>query len=279
MENHPLTPMTDPDLVRFLSHQTRAPVSLLPHGVLVQGAAATRAAWDRLLAAGARHVLADSSDDQDVARTVELALAVDPVVVASDPVIIGYARALAGTPGAAAGPPALPRGPGAVLVGSVGPTATAQIARFLADGHAGLVLDLLSPDPEAEVVGAALAWAAPQIGARPFVIATTAEADGVARAQARLGQTDAARKAERLLAAVARGLRDRGVRRLVVSGGETSGAVVAALGIARVRALPEGALGSGFCVAEAPVPMVLFLKSGKLGADDVFARALDAMQG
>jgi uncharacterized protein YgbK (DUF1537 family) len=166
-----------------------------------------------------------------------------------------------------------------VLVGSVGPTATAQIARFLADGHAGLVLDLLSPDPEAEVVGAALAWAAPQIGARPFVIATTAEADGVARAQARLGQTDAARKAERLLAAVARGLRDRGVRRLVVSGGETSGAVVAALGIARVRALPEGALGSGFCVAEAPVPMVLFLKSGKLGADDVFARALDAMQG
>jgi uncharacterized protein YgbK (DUF1537 family) len=275
----PLTPMSDPDLVRFLSHQTRGPVALLPHLVLVQGAQATRAEWDRLIAAGARHVLADTSDDMDVTRTVELALATDPVVVASDPVIIGYARALAGDRVGAGPLPALPQGPGAVLVGSVGPTAEVQIARFAAHGHDVLTLDLLSTQDEAAVVAAALDWATPRIGPRPLAIVTTADAAGVARAQAALGQIGAARKAERLLAGVAKGLRDRGVRRLVVSGGETSGAVVAALGIHTVRALPEGPLGAGFCLADNPVPMVLFLKSGKLGEDDVLDRALEAMRG
>ena len=274
----PLTPMTDPDLVRFLSHQTRAPVVLLPHLVLVQGAQATRMEWDRLIAAGAAHVLADTSDDLDVAQTVGLAVSVDPVVVASDPVIIGYARALAGDRAGAAPLSRLPEGPGAVLVGSVGPTAEVQIARFAAHGHDCLTLDLLAVQDEAATIAAALDWAAPRIGPRPFAIATTADAAGVARAQAALGQIGAARKAERLLAGVAQGLRDRGVRRLVVSGGETSGAVVAALGIRSVRALPEGPLGAGFCLTESPVPMVLFLKSGKLGEDDVLARALEAMR-
>jgi uncharacterized protein YgbK (DUF1537 family) len=99
----------------------------------------------------------------------------------------------------------------------------------------------------------------------------------VERAQKAFGVIGAARRAERLLAGVAVGLRDRGVRRIVVSGGETSGAVVAALGIRRVRALPDGPLGSGFCIADEPVPMSLFLKSGKLGASDILARSLAAL--
>ncbi|MRX51813.1 four-carbon acid sugar kinase family protein [Paracoccus sp. S-4012] len=275
----PLTPMSDPDVVRFLSRQTRSPVSLLSHLKLLGGLAAARAEWDRLTAGGARHVLADASDDGDVALSVELALAVEPVVVASDPLIIGYATALARN-AAQPGPTRAPRrinGPGAVLVGSVGPTAEAQIAGFAAEGHEILTLDLLEGAPEPAAVARALAWAAPRIGARPFAIATTAAPDAVERVQAALGQTGAARKAERLLSGIGAGLRERGIRRLVVSGGETSGAVVAALGAQKVRALPETPHGSGFCVTEGETPMALFLKSGKLGADDVFARALELM--
>lgn len=100
----------------------------------------------------------------------------------------------------------------------------------------------------------------------------------MARAQGRHGAMGAARRAERILAGIAAGLVDRGVRRLVVSGGETSGAVAAALGITRVRALPEGALGAGFCVAEAPVPLSLLLKPGKLGADAILGEALASMR-
>lgn len=126
------------------------------------------------------------------------------------------------------------------------------------------------------MIAAALDWAAPRIGPTPFCIAT--DDASVARAQAALGPIGAARRAEALLSAIAVGLRDRGIRLLVVSGGETSGAVVAALGIRRMRALSDGPLGSGFCRADLPVPMALFLKSGKIGPEDVLARALDAMQ-
>lgn len=275
----PLTPMSDPDLVRFLSLQTRTPVKLLAHRHLLAGEAAARAQWEALVADGVRHVLADTSDDRDAEVTARLAASGNAVLVASDPAIVSFARTLVGMTADASAdrsPPPRIDGPGAVLVGSVGPTATAQIEHFAA-GHPFLTLDLMDPGGEDALIEAGLAWSQAHIGDRPFGISTAREFADIAAAQAALGQVAAARKAERILAAVARGLHERGVRRLVVAGGETSGAVVDALGIRRVRALPETPLGSGFCYAEEPTPMMLFLKSGKLGADDVFARALDFM--
>lgn len=276
----PLTPMTDPDLVRFLQRQTRKPIALLPHKILLQGDAAALAEWQRLLAQGACHVLTDATDDLDVAASVRLAISSGAVVVASDPLVVGFALALVGgSKGAAVGSalPAVPDGPGAVLVGSVGQTAGAQVAHFAAS-HPVLTIDPSAPADDAAQVAAALDWAEPRIGDQPFAIASLSDEVSVARAQAMLGPIGAARRAERLLGAIAAGLRARGIRRLVVSGGETSGAVVAALGISRVRALPEGSLGSGFCVAEAPQPMGLFLKSGKIGADDILERGLEALR-
>lgn len=120
----PLTPMPDADLVRFLSCQTRSPVALLPHSALRQGAEVASAARQSLQDGGTRHVLADTTDDDDEAVTVALAVRRPSVVVASDPLIIGYALALAAE-AAAATPFAATHGPGAVIVGSVGPTATA----------------------------------------------------------------------------------------------------------------------------------------------------------
>jgi uncharacterized protein YgbK (DUF1537 family) len=273
----PATPMSDPDLARFLSRQTRTPVALLPHSVLRKGVDAARAAFVSLVAAGTRHVLADTSDDGDVTVSTALAVAEDAVVVASDPLILGYAKALAQN--LPAEPVAALRhaeGPAAVLAGSVGPVVLAQLATF-AQRYPVLALDLLDPRSEADQIAAALAWASPRIGAEPFAISTSTDPEGVARVQAVLGVAGAALRAERLLAGVAHGLVARGVVRLVVAGGETSGAVVTALGIARVRVSPDGPLGTGFCVTETAPKLSLYLKPGKLGADDVLLRAIEVM--
>lgn len=273
----PLTPMTDPDLVRFLSHQTQQSVALLPHARLREGIAAARKAFDELRLQG-NHVLADTADDDDVAVTAQLAVESAAPVVASDPVIIAYARLVAAESVAPRpAPPQHVAGPAAILAGSVGPIALTHLAHF-GQQHPVLKLDLLDPRPAAEIAEAAIDWAAAHLGTTPFAITTADDQDGVARVQATHGPVGAARRAETLLGAIAKGLHDRGVRRFVVAGGETSGAIVAALGLTRARALPAGSLGSGFCVAEGPGGRVsLFLKSGKLGAEDIFVRAIEAM--
>jgi uncharacterized protein YgbK (DUF1537 family) len=272
----PLTPMPDPDLVRFLSHQTPHRIGLVPHATLRRGRDAAGAAVDALTAGGAGHVLFDTTDDDDVDIAADLAAARPAIVAASDPLIIAYATRLAR--GAPAAPPLPPfsTGPAAVLAGTVGPVILSQLAAFQAV-HPVLTLDLLDPRGEAAVIAAVLDWAAPLIGTRPFAISTATDQQGVDRAQEALGPTGAARRAEHLLGSIAVGLRERGVKRLVVAGGETSGAVVSALGIASVRALPEGPLGTGFCVTDGPDPLSLYLKPGKLGADDILLRALEAM--
>lgn len=273
----PLTPMPDPDLVRFLSLQTPHRIGLVTHATLRRGYDAAAAALDALKAEGAGHVLFDTTDDDDVEITADLAAARTAIIAASDPLIIAYATRLARGAGAAPPLPRFSTGPGAVLAGTVGPVILSQLAAFRA-AHPVLTLDLLDPRGEAAVIAAALGWAAPLIAKGPFAISTATDQNGVARAQRALGPAGAARRAEHLLGAIAVGLRERGMKRLVVAGGETSGAVVSALGITSVRALPEGPLGTGFCVTDGPDPLSLYLKPGKLGADDILLRALDVMR-
>ena len=274
----PLTPMNDPNLVHFLSKQTRTPVGLLPHSVLRLGAQVALEALDCIHATGTRHVLMDTSDDGDVAVGAAIASHRNVVVVASDPLILEYAKVLARTRlRAQRAQIGHADGPCAVIAGSVGPVVLAQLACF-ATQHPVLTLDLLDRRSEVDQIADALAWATPLIGPQPFAVSTAADPAGVERAQAAFGRLGAARKAERLLAGVAAGLRMQGVCRFVVAGGETSGAVVTALGISQVRALPGGPLGTGFCVTESGPKLSLYLKSGKLGADDILLRAVEAMR-
>ncbi|UHC17706.1 four-carbon acid sugar kinase family protein [Methylobacterium currus] len=275
----PVTPMSDPDLVRSLGRQTRARVASLPHRWLAAGLDAARNELRDLAADGAAMVLMDCSDDADAATGAQLARD-DRATIGSDPHIVALAL-LRGTRSVTARLRPVD-GPGAVLVSSVGPVARSQVGAFAEIG-AVLTLDIADDRPEAALVAEALDWATRRIGERPLAVATQGEAEAVARAHGRHGAMGAARRAERILGAVAAGLVARGVRRLVVSGGETSGAVAATLGITRLQALPEGPLGSGFCVAEAqvrgaPVCLSLFLKPGKLGADTIFEDALASMR-
>lgn len=266
----PLTPMEDPDLVRFLGRQTPHPVGLIGHLTLRQGREAAERALSDLAAQGMRHVLFDASDDDDVALSADIAAASSLPVVASDPLIVELVARLArGAP--AAPPPAQPKGPTVVLAGSTGPVVMAQLTAFAAR-HPVLTLDLLDPRGAEGLVSQALDWAAGQTG--PFAISTATDVAGLARSQGALGAVGAARLAETVLAEVARGLRSQGLRRFAVAGGETSGAIVAALGLRSARALPEGPLGLGPCLSNGDDPVWMFLKSGKLGSDDILLRAV-----
>ncbi|MBE7183242.1 MAG: four-carbon acid sugar kinase family protein [Methylobacterium mesophilicum] len=274
----PLTPMSDPDLVRFLGQQTPHRFALVNHATLQRGTEAARLEVERLAGEGAGHVLFDATDQNDVETSADVAAAMTGVVAASDPLIIAYATRLARMMQAEpVAPPRHVEGPAAVIAGSVGPVVLAQLAAFSAR-HPLLTLDLLGEAGEEGEIARAVEWAKEQRGREPFAISTAVDQAGVDRAQAALGPIGAARRAERILGAVARELRDQaGIRRFVVAGGETSGAVVTALDITSVRALPEGRLGTGFCVAPGPVPVSLYLKPGKLGADDVLLQAIEAM--
>lgn len=274
----PLTPMPDPDLVRFLAMQTRHQVALVNHATLLKGADVVREAVDAFAAEGVGHVFFDMTDDGDVDAAAELACSRPSVVAASDPLIIAYACRLAAS--ARARPVPAPRhaeGPAAVIAGTVGPVILRQLDVF-GEAHPVLTVDLLDPRGQQATIAAALDWATPLVGAKPFAISTATDTEGVERAQQALGALGAARRAEHLLGAISQGLHDRGVNRFIVAGGETSGAVVSALGIGSVRAFPEGPIGTGFCVAEGPRPISLYLKPGKLGGEDILPRALELMK-
>ncbi|XDA97894.1 four-carbon acid sugar kinase family protein [Sulfitobacter sp. LCG007] len=271
----PVTPMSDPNLVRFLSKQTRTPVGHVSHLDLVRGNDAAQSALAAQVAKGHRHVLLDCADDNDVAVSARLARD-NRALVASDPLCIsaGLDRC-AGSEGTAP-PPRHAQGPAAVLIGSVGPVAEQQTAAFEAH-YPVLRLDLTAEDDEEAQVADVLERASAHVGLRPFAVTTLADDAGVKAAQAKFGRLGAARRAERLLAGIATGLHAAGIRRFIVSGGETSGAVVGALGITRVRAFARGPLGGGFCVSQGSDPVSFFLKSGKLGAPDVLIGALAEM--
>lgn len=275
----PLTPMSDPDLVRHIGRQTPHPVGLVSHLTLAAGGEATEAAVDQLIAGGLGHILFDTSDEADVARTVRLAIGRGLPVVASDPLIVALAQGLARDCPPPPPLPTAPAGPVVTLAGSTGPVVMRQLA-VLAQDQPVMTIDPLADENEAALIAAALDWAAAH-GQGRLAISTACDAEGLARSQAVLGAIPAARRAEAILAGVAAGLRARGYARFSVAGGETSGAVVAALGLGRVRALPEGTLGTGECLAEGEgqAPCWLYLKPGKLGADDILLRAAQGRSG
>ncbi|WP_419899105.1 3-oxo-tetronate kinase [Roseomonas sp. USHLN139] len=274
----PLTPMTQSDLRRVLAPQTRLGVGSLFLEQIAEGPAAIRQAAQAEFAAGRPFLVADTVFERDLQTLAEASLDW-PLATGGASVAAHYPalwRARGWLPPAAA--PALPgvQGPGAVLAGSCAEQTRAQFFSFRDAGHPVRLLDPLAP-LEA-TVAAALDWATPLLAAGPVALSPSIEPEAVARAQAALGPIEAGRRAEALLGALAQGLVARGVRRLVVAGGESSGAVVQALDITRLQVAPFAALGVGRCLARRPEPLALVLKSGKLGAIDLFASSLAALE-
>lgn len=280
MQHHPLTPMSDANLVRVLQAQSRGKVGLLRYDQVAQGPEAVRQAIARLRESGHRLAIADALSDADL-HTLGAACAELPLVTGGSGIAQGlpenFRRAgLLQTHDAAA--LELPAGGEAVLAGSASQATNGQVAAWLEAGRPALRLDPLALAQGDDSIDAALAWAREQ--GQAVLIYATSPADEVKAIQRELGVARAGELVERALGLIARGLFVQGVRRLVVAGGETSGAVVQALG---VQALRIGAqIDPGVPATLGQVqgePLALALKSGNFGSRDFFTKALRQLAG
>ncbi|MCK8783176.1 four-carbon acid sugar kinase family protein [Roseomonas sp. NAR14] len=279
MENHPLTPMRDANLVRVLGAQTDGAVGLVPFATVARGTAETRRAMTRLKESGRRYAIVDAITDAHL-LTIGEAAAQHPLITGGSGVALGLpanfrAAGLLPERDAAALPPVA--GHAAVLAGSCSRATLGQIG-FARDHLPTLELDVLTtPDADA-LQRQALDWMDGKLGDMPVLIAASAPPDKVAALQQRLGRDAAGALVEETLAGIAAALVARGVRRLVVAGGETSGAVVSRLGVRSLRIGPEIDPGVPWTQAELPDDasgIHLALKSGNFGARDFFLKAFD----
>jgi len=280
MQNHPLTPMTDPNLVRVLQAQCTRKVGLVDYAVVARGAAAIEERIAQLKAEGVSIAVVDAVSNDDLLR-MGPALAKMPLVTAGSGVAIGLPANFGLAPSSQASE--LPRAGGrsAVVSGSCSLATNRQVLDFIQRGGAALAVDPLRIAAGVDVAAEALAWAAPLLDKGPVLVYSTAEAGAVKSVQGRLGVEEAGAMVERTIAAIARGLVERGVHRLVVAGGETSGACVQALGIAQMQIGPQIDPGVPWCHARSEAApeagLHIALKSGNFGSDDFFTKAFTVL--
>ncbi|CAG4899603.1 3-oxo-tetronate kinase [Paraburkholderia gardini] len=284
MQNHPLTPMTDPNLVHVLQRQTRSKVGLVRFDVVAQGPNAVCTVVDALRNEGVRIAIADAVSDADL-RTLGEACAEMPLITGGSGVALGlpanFQRAgLLALAGHASRLPTV-EGAAVVLAGSASRATNAQVAAWCVDKPSFRIDPLAIARGEA-VVEQAVAFAREHLkGERPqpVLIYATTSSEEVQAVQHELGVARAGQLVEKALATIARELRMLGVRKFVVAGGETSGAVVQALGVQALRIGAQIAPGVPATVSTGDEPLALALKSGNFGTADFFLKALEHRDG
>jgi 3-dehydrotetronate 4-kinase len=278
MQNHPLTPMTDPNLVRVMQAQTKRRVGLLDHTVVARGPEAIRERITALRTDGVGVAIVDATSNDDLLR-LGPALQGMPLVTAGSGVAIGLPANWGLAPSSTASQLPTAQGLRAIVSGSCSQATNRQVAHFRAQGGAALALDplQLTGDTDA-LVAQVMAWAQPLLPQGPVLVYSTAEPEAVKAIQARLGVAEAGSLVEHALAAVARALAQADVQQLVVAGGETSGACVQALGITQLQIGPQIDPGVPWCHAHASAgPLHITLKSGNFGTDDFFTKAFTVL--
>jgi len=279
MKDHPLTPMTDANLVRVLSRQTDSDVGLVDMAIVSRGADAIIDRYQALRADGCRHAIIDAINDEDL-MTIGTASADLELVTGGSGVALGLPtnfrqRGLLSEQTQAVFKPA--NGRAAVLSGSCSIATRGQVAAAAAHWPA-LELDALSLARQTQFdVDHALQWVDQHEDGQPILIFSSANPEVVAEAQEKLGRDAAGAVVEKAMGAIAQGLVERGVRRLVVAGGETSGAVVQALGVKGLRIGPEIDPGVPWTETISDPAMALALKSGNFGAPDFFMKSLEML--
>jgi uncharacterized protein YgbK (DUF1537 family) len=275
MRDHPLTPMLDSDLVRLMGAQTRQRVGLVDITTVSRGAGATRASLDRLRNSGVGYAVADAIFDENL-----LALG---RAVADDILITGGSGIALGLPAAyiegghvtkhlQQGIDLPASGPVAAVSGSCSAATLEQIS-VAARHWPTFQIDPLLLGDGSICIDAAIEWASPHVGRTPFVIYASALPEQVMKVQAKLGRLDAGDLIERSLAEVSARLVARGISRLIVAGGETSGAVVRRLGVQRMQVGAEICPGVPWMSVTGQRTLHLALKSGNFGGADFFLRA------
>ncbi|ACE94630.1 hypothetical conserved protein (plasmid) [Rhizobium etli CIAT 652] len=284
LKDHPLNPMHDANLVRVLARQSRGAVGLIDLAAIAAGPAAAKAKHDDLRATGVTMAIADAIFERDLETLGEIALHT-PVSTGASGLGLGLARALVRSgriSGSATGEDVIRPvgGLSAIIAGSCSKATLRQL------DIAEQSMPVLRLDPERllaagpDEIAAAISWAGDRISAGPVVVAASAAPETVSRLQSQYGREASGHVIETATSIIAAELVDRGVRRLVVAGGETSGAAVDKL------AIPAFLIGSEIApgvpvlrtVGNRQGDMLLALKSGNFGGEDFFAAALAMMR-
>jgi uncharacterized protein YgbK (DUF1537 family) len=283
LKDHPLNPMHDSNLVRVLARQSKTQVGLVDLATVDRGADAVQARLGELAGKGIGAAVVDAVFDRDL-ETIGLVAAEHRLSVGASGLGLGLARALVSTgkvepASASSDAGSVVGGPAACLAGSCSQATLQQIA------NAERAMPVLHLDPEQIVAGTreaerALAWARPRLADGPVLIASSATPEAVAAVQARHGRDAAGHAIEQAMADIAEGLVRAGLRRLVVAGGETSGAVVDRLKIPGFLVGVEIAAGVPVlrAVGAERSGMLLALKSGNFGGAEFFTDALGLMR-
>lgn len=275
MRNHPITPMTDSDLPRLLAAQTDAGVGLIALPAVQEGPERIRAALDEATRKGTTYLIADALTDADL-DTLAAVTRDHPLVAGA----AGLAGALATAKATHRGHRSSGAGFGghgrsAIIAGSCSARTLEQIGDFRQRGNPALRLDALTGDDPETLAAEALSWAdALEDTATPLIYSSLEPAE-LRAVQERLGRAESAALFETTLGLVAQGLVERGFRRLVIAGGETSGSVVGALHV-RGGVIGESvSAGVPWIHTLGGDPLALLLKSGNFGSVDLFSRALE----
>ena len=274
MRNHPLTPMTDPSLVRVLQRQTTRPVGLVPFNAVSKGVTEIRAAFDTLRREGVRHAVLDAMSDEHLFTLGEACIDLKLVTGGSGMAMglpANFIRQGLLQRGQAIRLPAV-EGKAAVLAGSCSAATQGQVAE-MKKTHAAYGIDPMTIATGRDVATEALAWADPRLSDEPLLIYSTATPEQVGAVQSKLGREHAGALVEETLSKIAKGLVSRGVRRLVVAGGETSGAIVSALGVEGLMIGAEIDPGVPWTASLDEPRLALALKSGNFGTPDFFTKA------
>ena len=278
MRDHPLTPMTDANLVRLLGHQTTRAIAHLHYGIVAQGAAAITEALTRLRESGARYVVVDGIDDEDLCQ-LGRSVAGEVLTTGAAGLATGLATALiqqGGRDSAAPQQPAVSADyrHAAVLAGSCSARTLDQVARMVRTNPAYQLDPVTVPGPDA-LAEDALRWfdsVDTAAGGAPLIYSSMPAAR-LRVVQKALGVAGAATVVEAAMGLIGRGLVERGIDRLVVAGGETSGSVTEALGIRDVVVGADAAPGVPWLFADVGHPLALLLKSGNFGEPGLLVAA------
>ncbi len=279
MQHHPLNPMTDSNLVRVLATQSKIPVGAVYYNEVDRGADAIKAALLALQVQQKPFVVIDALKN-DHLRSIAMACADMPLMTGGSGLAVGLPAAYRAR-GLLSHDPAPSTMPGisgrtAILSGSCS-TATQEQIAFIKSRYPTRLLDvrrcLQHADGEIEDI---IAWTKSLEASQPLVITSTSNANEVAAIQSQHGRQTVASAVERTMANIARRLVDEcHVRRLIVAGGETSGAVVSTLGIHTLRIGPRITAGVPWTESTDGTRLALALKSGNFGGPRFFQQAVE----
>lgn len=276
MQNHPLTPMKDPNLVRVLQAQCQGKVGLIDYRTMQQGSEVIRERMEQLRQSGVNIAIVDAISNDDLHR-LGPAIKDLPLVTAGSGVAIGLPGnfGISRATQASHLPPAA--GLQAIVSGSCSVATNKQVAHYLSQGYPAWAIDAAQIASESDVAQEILDWAKPFIEKGPVLIYSTASPTTLQTIQSSLGTQRSSEWVEKTLGTVARGLVSIGVRQLIVAGGETSGACVQALGIQQMQIGPQIDPGVPWCHAPSEYAgkdgLHITLKSGNFGSDDFFIKS------